>query len=198
MAKGKKEKAEKNNGELWNMVSVMLAVTGSAALVLGVVYKLTMGPIQKAKDNKELAAVSKVVSADFDNNPFEEKTLIGEDQLELYPLRKDGKITAIAVKTYSNNAFGGRIVLMVGFGLDGTISGYEVLESKETPGLGTKVEEEKFVGQFIGLRPGKHNIRVKKDGGEIDAVTSATISSRAVSEAISKAYQAYSNFTGSN
>ena len=84
---------------------------------------------------------------------------------------------------------------MVGFMLDGSISGYKLIDHKETPGLGTKVADEAFAGQFKGLNPDKVDFRVKKDGGDIDAVTAATISSRAVIDAIQRAYDAYTTFS---
>ena len=76
-----------------------------------------------------------------------------------------------------------------------TVSGYKVIHSNETPGLGTKVSEPRFKEQFAGIRPKKHLFKVKQDGGEIDAVTAATISSRAVIDAIQKAYDAYNKFS---
>ena len=79
--------------------------------------------------------------------------------------------------------------------LDGTVSGYKVIHSNETPGLGTKVSEPRFKEQFAGIRPKKHLFKVKQDGGGIDAVTAATISSRAVIDAIQKAYDAYNKFS---
>ena len=78
---------------------------------------------------------------------------------------------------------------------DQTISGYKVISSKETPGLGSKVSDSKFSEQFIGIRPKKKTFKVKQDGGEIDAVTAATISSRAVIDAIQKAYDAYNKLS---
>ncbi len=184
---------------LIRLVFVMLIVACGSAAVLGFVYQITTVPIQKANDAKELAAISSVIMEDFDNNPFKERTLIptkhNKGQLTLYPARKDGKIRAVAIKTFSDKAFGGKIELIVGFFLDGTISGYKVISSKETPGLGAKVSEPKFSEQFIGIKPKKKTFKVKQDGGEIDAVTAATISSRAVVDAIKKAYDAYHKFS---
>lgn len=184
---------------LTHLIIVMLTVCCGSAAILGFVYNLTKEPIQKANDAKELAAISSVILEDFDNNPFKEKTLIPsknkKEQLTLYPARKNGKIRAVAIKTSSSKAFGGNLELMVGFFLDGTISGYKIINSKETPGLGSKVSDSKFSEQFIGIRPKKKTFKVKQDGGEIDAVTAATISSRAVIDAIQKAYDAYRKFS---
>ena len=129
-----------------------------------------------------------------DNNPFADKLKVklknSKSKLTVYPLKKDGLIKAFAIKSNSNKGFGGKLEILVGITIDGYILGYEVLKSQETPGLGSKVSEEKFKSQFVGLRP-KEELKVKQDGGEIDAVTAATISSRAVTEAVQKAYDGY-------
>ena len=94
-----------------------------------------------------------------------------------------------------DSGFSGRIELIVGFLLDGTINGYKIIDQKETPGLGTKVSENKFSEQFKGMNPGSGSFKVRQDGGEIDAVTSATISSRAVIDAIKRGYDNYTRFS---
>lgn len=97
--------------------------------------------------------------------------------------------TAIEVET---NGFGGVIRLMVGFDAEGTILGYEVLEQQETPGLGTHIVEwfkdESKPGQNIVGRRATGKFQVSKDGGDVDAITAATISSRAFLKAVNEAY----------
>lgn len=187
------------SSSLTHMIVAMLAVACGAAFILGYVYRITEEPIQKAKNEQELAAISEVIYNGFDNDPFAEKTVIAtprhKNRLRLYPARKNGVINSVAVKSFSNKGFGGRMEVIVGFFLDGTISGFKVINHHETPGLGTKVNEKRFQEQFQGLNPGKHILKVKQDGGDIDAVTAATISSRAVVDAIQKAYDAYYKFS---
>lgn len=179
------------------MTAALLCVAVISALSLGYVYQITKEPIARAKDKKTLDAISEVVG-DFDNNPFAEKTEItapnGKYKLELYPARQNGIITSVAIKTFSDNGFGGRVELIIGMLMDGTVTGYKVIEQKETPGLGTKITEKKFSGQFIGLNAYRDKIRLKSDGGKIDAVTGATISSKAVIEAVKKAVVTYKKF----
>jgi len=182
------------SSSLGHMVCAMTFVAVFAGTILGFSYQITKAPIQTAKDNRKLEAIKEVIGSEFDNNPFAERINIGNG-IELYPARQNGKITSIAIKTYSNNAFSGRMELIVGFMLDGTINGYKVIEQKETPGLGSKIEEPKFSSQFKGLSPISKSFKVRQDGGEIDAITSATISSRAVVDAISRAYNKYLNFS---
>ena len=80
---------------------------------------------------------------------------------------------------------------MVGLDNSGVISDIVVLEQKETPGLGTKMKEERFLRQYRGKDPSTFDIKVKQDGGEIDALTGATISTRAFSEAVQKAVDVF-------
>src|SRR5574344_1895391 len=193
---------KKTPSTLKNMIISLVLVGGFAAISLGLVYSITKAPIEQAKTKAEADAINQVIYSDFDNNPYEEQAILtganGKDKLILFPARKDEKITSVAVKTFSDKAFGGKIEMIVGFFLDGTISGYKITDSKETPGLGSKISEAKFQAQFQGVNPQKHIFKVRQDGGEIDAVTAATISSRAVIDAIQKAFDAYSKFNTGN
>ncbi len=175
----------------------LVSIAGLSAFVLGYVYQKTLDPIKQAKDNQELEAIAEVVN-DFDNNPFAEKMIITtknkKHKLAMFPARKDGKLNSVAIKTYSNSGFGGRIEIMAGFNVDGTIKNFKVISSQETPGLGSKVDEPKFKEQLVGFHPQKQILKVQQDGGDVDAVTAATISSRAVLKAIERAFDAFNNF----
>ncbi|MBQ5547296.1 MAG: FMN-binding protein, partial [Prevotella sp.] len=94
-----------------------------------------------------------------------------------------------AVKT-SEGGFGGKIDMMVGFLADGTIKGTSVLSHAETPGLGANMTG-KFKDQFNGKNPASYNLSVKKDGGDVDAITAATISSRAFTGAVKMACDSF-------
>jgi electron transport complex protein RnfG len=113
------------------------------------------------------------------------------DSLEFYPATENGKNVGVAVKTFSKNGYGGRIDLMVGFTPEGKINKISVLDQKETPGLGTKMTDSVFKNQFDGVNPEQFKLKVKKDGGDVDAITAATISSRAFCDAVEKAYKIY-------
>lgn len=102
----------------------------------------------------------------------------------------------VAVKSYSMNGFSGHIGVMVGLDLQGNITGYQVLAHKETPGLGSKMgiwfnNAEKPGQNVIGRNPGTAKLEVKKDGGEIDAITASTITSRAFLEALNRAHAGF-------
>lgn len=166
----------------------LIAVVSSACL--GFVYELTKKPIELAALNKKLDAIKQVVP-EFSNNPDEEMFMLptGEgDSLEIYPARKDDVVVGYAVNTHTSNGFSGNISLMAGFKPDGTIIDISVLEQKETPGLGTKMTEPEFKDQFKSKNPAEFELKVSKDGGSVDAITAATISSRAFCDAVQRAY----------
>lgn len=176
-----------------NMVVVLFAVTLIASAAVGYVNSLTAGPIEAAKQAKQVEAIRQVIPGEFDNDPNADvwKTPTPDGgELEFYPAKKNGETVGTAVKTYTNNGFGGQVWLMVGFYPDGTIFNYSVLEHKETPGLGSKMDfwfTKDGKGSIIGKTPGTHGLKVSKDGGDVDAITAATISSRAFLDAVNRA-----------
>ena len=173
-----------------NMVLSLTLISLGASACLGYVYQITKAPIELSVLNKKLAAIKQVVP-DFNNNPNDEmyKLATGEgDSLEIYPAKKDSVVVGYAINTNTKKGFSGNISLMAGFKPDGTIINITVLEQKETPGLGTKMTEPLFKDQFNSKNPSKFNLKVKKDGGPVDAITAATISSRAFCDAVQRAY----------
>lgn len=173
-----------------NMVLSLTLISLTAAVCLGFVYEYTKEPIALSNLNKKLDAIKQVVP-EFNNNPNDERYKLptGDgDSLEIYPAKKDDVIVGYAVNTYTNNGFSGYIGLMAGFKPDGSIINITVLEQKETPGLGTKMAEPKFREQFNTKNPEQFLLKVKKDGGQVDAITAATISSRAFCDAIQRGY----------
>lgn len=183
--------AKKLESTLINMILSLLLISAVMAAALGFVYGVTKEPIEKANKKKEVQAVRDVLPA-FDNDPTLDAKII--EGLTFYTGIKDGKPVGCAVKTFTDKAFSGRFDLMVGFKPDGSINQIVVLEQKETPGLGTKMKEPKFKSQFdalnIALLPGLE-VKVTKDGGTIDAISAATITSRAFCDGVQKAYTLY-------
>jgi electron transport complex protein RnfG len=172
------------------MVLSLTLISLGAAACLGFVYEFTKKPIELSNLNKKLDAI-KLVVPEFTNNPNSEmfKLPTGEgDSLEIYPAKKGDVVVGYAVNTYSKKGFAGKITIMAGFKPDGTILNIKVLEQKETPGLGTKMTEPAFKDQFNDKDPAQFNLKVKKDGGSVDAITAATISSRAFCDAVQRAY----------
>lgn len=178
------------------MVLVLTGIAVFAAVALGSVYSLTKEPIAASKKAKQENAI-KAVLPDYDRLEAEELiTLEGfEAPFSMFKAYKGDKFVGAAVQSYSGNGFSGEIKVMVGFDDKGAIVDYSVLEQKETPGLGTKMVDwfktEKGSQNIQGKNPEKNNLTVRKDGGEVDAITAATISSRAFLETIRYAYSAY-------
>lgn len=179
----------KLESNLKTMVLSLLGICAVASGLLGFMNSITEGPIAESKQKAKLAAIQQVVP-EFNNDPAAEMYLVPSDlgDLECYPAKQDSVLVGTAVNSRTNKAFSGSFTVMVGFNPDGTVFGSTVLDHKETPGLGTKMLEPKFKDQFKGKNPGDAGFKVKKDGGEIDAITAATISSRAYCDAILRAW----------
>lgn len=179
-----------------NMVLVLTGITIFAAVALGSVYSLTKEPIAASKKAKQENAIKEVLP-EYDRLDAEELiTLDGfETPFAVYKAYKGDEFVGAAVQSYSGNGFSGEIKVMVGFDNTGAIVNYSVLEQKETPGLGTKMVDwfKTIKGQqdIRGKNPELNNLTVSKDGGEVDAITAATISSRAFLETVRYAYSAY-------
>jgi len=173
-----------------NMTLTLTAIALAASACLGFVYEFTRKPIELSILNKKLEAIKEVVP-EFTNNPNDEMYRLptGEgDSLDIYPAKNDDIIVGYAISTYSKTGFNGNISLMAGFKPDGSIFNITVLQHKETPGLGTKMTEPSFKDQFNDKNPSEFLLKVKKDGGPVDAITAATISSRAFCDAIQRAF----------
>ena len=184
----------KKESTLINMVLTLVIITILASTALAFVYQITKGPKQQADDAKKNFAIKKV-TPEFDNEPGKECYRIasfdGGDSLTCYPAKKNGQLVGVAIETYTMNGFSGLIRLMVGLDTTGNIVTTSVLEQKETPGLGTKMVEPFFKDQFNGKNPATANLTVKKDGGEIDAITASTITSRAYCDAVNRAHKSF-------
>lgn len=173
-----------------NMTIALFVITAVAGLAMAGVYNVTKEPIaisQKAKINDAIKMVIPEFETILDTVLMPEE---GKDSIRIHRLISGGESSGVAVQTYTDKGFSGRFTLMVGFMPDGSISNIEVLEHKETPGLGTKMALPAFKDQFKGLNisqlPGG-KLQVKKDGGTVDAITAATISSRAFCDAVNRA-----------
>lgn len=179
-----------------NMIISLTAISLFAALALGSVYSLTKEPIQASKMAKQQDAISLVVPGFKSLDEARKIATASGDSLTLFRAYDDkGNFIGAAVESVSHQGFSGDIKIMVGFDKDGNVVDYSVLEQKETPGLGTKMVDwfKSATGNrsIKGKHPAKNNMTVSKDGGEIDAITAATISSRAFLDAITNAYEAF-------
>lgn len=182
---------QKLQSNLLNMVLSLTIIALVAAAALGGMYLLTKEPIEKAKHEKQTAAINSVL-------PQIDGIRLAEPEVqEGYTIHRayvGDSLAGAAVET-SSNGFGGVIRLMVGFDTEGNIVNYEVLEHAETPGLGSHMgvwfKTDKNQQSIIGKNPAATQLIVSKDGGDVDAITAATISSRAFLSAVQSAYDAF-------
>ena len=185
----------KKESTFTNMVLTLVIITALAGLALAGVKELTGEAIAKAERDK-LESALKTVLPDFDNNisqDMKEVKITDKDKLIFYYAKQGEDTVGTAIETYTNKGFSGKFRIMVGFRPDGTIINTSVLEHAETPGLGDKMDASKspFPNQFIGKNPETFDMTVSKDGGKVDAITAATISSRAFCDAVQRAYDEF-------
>lgn len=172
------------------MTLVMLCIALVCSAAVAGVYLLTKERIAQAEENKRTVAIGEVLP-EFDGMTKESVEVNGES-LEISIATKDSLVVGYAVES-SVNGFGGPVTLMVGFDAEGVVTGVKVLKHSETPGLGSLITEEDNVllGSVLGHNPSKMNFKVRKDGGDVDALTGATITSRAYIASVEKAFNAY-------
>lgn len=182
----------KKESSLKNMIISLVSISFVASLALGGVYLVTKDPIALAAVQKQQNAIKAVVP-EFDSLvTYKLMPTEGKDSLTINEAYKTGQMVGAAVGTYSNRGYTAtQIQLMVGFLPDGSINNISVIQQNETPGLGTKMTESKFKDQFNKKNPANFKLKVKKDGGNVDAITAATISSRAFCDAVDRAYRNY-------
>ncbi|MBQ6956406.1 MAG: RnfABCDGE type electron transport complex subunit G [Bacteroidales bacterium] len=194
--------AKKAESTLVNMLLSLTLIALVASLALALVNNATKGPIEKVNKEKIAQAVAKVLP-EYDNYTVDTvmvDTKKGREPMVRYTaVDSEGNLVGKALESWDDNGFGGRLSAMVGFDADGNISGYEILASAETPGLGAKADkwfQKDGKGNVIGMNPSTDNITVKKDGGIVDAITGSTITSRAYCRMIAAAYSAFNTEKG--
>lgn len=182
----------KNNwADIFKPIIVLLSICIIIPLALAATNMVTADKIAKLTEESNNKSMSALVDAD----EFKLKTLrVKEDgKVEYYSANKDGSVTAFIFIT-SAKGYGGDVSVMTAVDLEGNILAVDILDvSGETPGLGQNAAKESFYSQFAGK---KNEITVVKNGadedsGEINAVTGATISSKAVTSAVNKALEYY-------
>ena len=174
-----------------NMTICLLAICLVCSGLLAGVYALTAEPIAAAAAAKNEAAIKEVLP-ETAVTIEEERTVDFEGASYAYNLAYDeqGNTVGCAINV-SPVGFGGPIVIKVGFDANGVICNTKVLSQAETPGLGAKCVEPAFSEQFKGFDPAQKNLAVKKDGGDVDAITASTITSRAYADGLALAVKVF-------
>lgn len=183
-----------------NMVSRLFVVVAVAGLALGFVYSQTYDVIQAAKKKKLEAAIGNVVPAFDTLITYKVMPATGKDSITFYEAYNNDVLVGTAINTYTEKGFSGVFKIMVGFDPNGVIINTAILEHKETPGLGDKMDKKKadWSKQFNGKDPAVYKLTVTKDKGHVDAITAATITSRAFCDATQRAYDALKAKGGKN
>ena len=173
-----------------NMLCVLTLISVVAAGALAYVNEVTAGPIEENKARTLAEGINRVLGVtDAQVQATTEAEDANGNPVTIYATDK-----GVAVKAIDPNGFGGKLTVLVGFADEGTIKGYTVLEHAETPGLGAKADfwfQEGEKGNIIGKNPGEKELTVSKDGGDVDAITASTITSRAFLRAVNVAFHAY-------
>ena len=176
----------------YNMAGVLTSIALVAGAALASVNALTNGPIEELRIKSEQNAISQVLGGG-DVKVLSVDTLVWNDCPYIV---SDAGDKGMAIKAIDplNASFGGGLTIMVGFDAQGAIKGYSVLQTNETPGLGAKAStwfQQGGKGCIIGLNPGDKPLTVSKDGGNVDAITASTITSRSFLRAVNAAYGAF-------
>jgi len=179
-----------------NMSLCLFVICLVCSGLLAGVYALTKEPIDAAAKAKNEAAIMEVLP-ETAVTVEEERTVEYEGASYTYNLAYDeqGNTVGCAVNV-APVGFGGPIAIKVGFDADGVIWNTKVLSQAETPGLGAKCVEPLFSAQFKGFNPSEKKLAVKKDGGDVDAITASTITSRAYADGLALAVNVFHAIAG--
>ncbi len=182
--------------ETVKMILVLTLISAVASLGLAAFNEQTMPAIAENERQFTLRSIKKVLpetdapnpcdknEPKFDNSPDQDAVCV--DGMTVYRGRKGDEVVGLAVVAVGDKAYSGTITTLVGIGLEGKITGIEVLKHAETPGLGAKIEACDWRSQLVGKGASDMVWKVTKDGGAVDHISGATISSRSMIDAILK------------
>ncbi|MBI9079131.1 MAG: RnfABCDGE type electron transport complex subunit G [Pseudodesulfovibrio sp.] len=173
--------------EMLKMIFVLSLICGLSGLTLATVRQATSERIEEQVMTYVQGPSLKQIFSNYDNNPVKDRKTfdLPSGPITVFPAMKDGKLTGVAFETFGKG-YGGNIGVMVGFVTDGSkLEGIGITTLKETPGLGARVVEPEFRDQFSGHSTDK--IALKKQGGNIAAISGATISSTGTVSAVNEA-----------
>ena len=213
---------KKLQSNILNMALVLTLIAVVAAGLLAWVNNVTTGPIEEINNLAIENGIKSVILGDRDIR-FTVEAPVEQDGFVFHNVNDmNGNLIGTAVESTDKNGFGGALKVMVGFDPEGVILGYTVLEHSETPGLGAQadgwfrqasaeVEEQPAVvnvllgapgkpgnHNIIGMNPGDDMMIVSKDGGDVDAITASTITSKAFLRAVNAAYKAVFGYTAAD
>ncbi len=175
------------NKESVKLGLILGAISLVIAILLSVVNAATKDIIAARAQQEIETALAKVI-------PEAESFEKVEYPLEVYAAKQGENILGYCIKTMPSG-YGGEITMIVGVGTDGAVKGVSITSMGETPGLGSLAKEEKFLSRFIGK---SGELKVNKEGGEIEALSGATVTSKAVTRGVNEALAAAGELMGGN
>jgi electron transport complex protein RnfG len=176
------------------MILVLTLISAAAGLALSSMNDATSPLIAENERLFTLRSIGAVLPASekpdpceksapaFDNSPDGDAVCVAG--FKVYRGRKGADVVGLAVESVGHESYSGTILTLVGLALDGTVTGVEVLRHAETPGLGASITNCEWRRQLVGKGPGDMVWKVAKDGGDVDQISGATISSRSMIDAI--------------
>ena len=182
------------------MIVVLTIICAAAAALLQAVAAYTAPIIAQEEKKFELRSVSKAIQEPsqnpctdrnpaYDNSPDEDSVCV--DGVKVYRGRKGDQFSGFAFESVGLNSYSGEINVLVALSPDGSLLGTEILKHAETPGLGSKIEDCSWRKQFLNRKSEGFGWAVIKDGGEVDQISGATISSRSMIDAITRGFEFY-------
>jgi Na+-translocating ferredoxin:NAD+ oxidoreductase subunit G len=177
--------------DIIRLAVILTVIAAGSGLILSVVDGMTRAPIAEQRRQETLRAL-KAVLPPADNAPDADTVtlVVGQDKKgrditrQFFRGRQGDALSGVAFRVVAPDGYSGNIEVMVGVDADGRISGIAILNHAETPGLGSLIERDSFKDQFKGKGLEGTDWRVKKDGGQFDQITGATISPRAIVKAV--------------
>jgi len=182
----------KMDREQWRMALALAAVAAVATLLLGVTDLVTRQPIVEARQQAMHEALTEVLPAHSNDALADAVAVAGGDNkgepVTIYPARDaSGRIVGLAWDTVAPDGYSGSIHILMGVKPDGGIYAIRVTDHRETPGLGDGiVKNHAWLDAFSGSTLDNRHWAVKKDGGDFDQFTGATITPRAVVKAVKR------------
>ncbi len=184
--------------DIIRLLVALTLIAGIAGLILSQVETATREPIKEQRRLQMLKALAAVLP-EFNNSPDTDTATLENGinkrgnpvEVVFYRGRKADQLVGTAFKVVAPDGYSGNIFVMVGVKPDGEIIAIEILTHAETPGLGSKITAPVFKDQFKGKSLDNVDWRVKKDGGQFDQITGATISPRAIVGAVKKGLEFY-------
>lgn len=179
---------KKLESSLLNMALVLSVISLVAGGALAYVNEVTKGPIEQIKQANLQEGIKRVILGDDLSGELKVEEPEVVNGFTIYRTDKGTAVQSVV------GGFGGDLEVLVGFDEGGDILGYTILTTSETPGLGAKADtwfQRGGKGDIIGMNPDRNDMTVSKDGGEVDAITASTITSRAFLSAVVNAYGAF-------